>query len=168
MLQATPHRAYTFRQLVPAEMDAGYACLMDTCTWLGEKGIRQWLRPLPRDVYERRHARGENYALFDGKEIAAIVSLMTYVPEYWQDLIPETSITWMATLAARVHGEGIGAKTVQCAVELLTRKSRLPVYLDCRPGYLERFYCTQGFASLGTRSFQPAPDFAYDATLMRL
>lgn len=159
---------YSFRRLLADELGAGYACLMDTCAWLEQKGIRQWLRPLPRPVYEQRHARGDNYALLAGQEIVAIVSLLAGVPKYWQDFVTEPSVTWMATLAVRVHGQKLGQRTVRDAVQLLASQDRLPVYLDCRTGYLEAFYRDLGFVSLATRSFKPTPDFVFDATLMRL
>jgi hypothetical protein len=163
---ADAHQEYVFRRLVAGELDAGYACLLDTCAWLEQKRIRQWLKPLPKETYARRHARGENFGLFENQRLLAIVSLMHAIPDYWHDLVPNPSGTWLACLAVRTPGEGIGARTVQAALDLLTQGKRLPVYLDCRTGFLERFYCDLGFQSLALRSFQPAPDFAYEAALM--
>lgn len=156
-----------FRQLRPDELDAGYGCLQDTCAWLSRKGIQQWARVLPREVYARRHARGENYGLLHGAELAGIVSLVRGIPREWQDICPQPQAIWMATLAARRSGQGIGGALVQHALAMLRDQGQLPLYLDCKPGFLERFYTGLGFEPLTQRSFQPAPNVAYDAVLMR-
>lgn len=164
---ADARQDHPFRRLAADELDLGYTCLLDTCAWLERKRIRQWLKPLPRETYARRHARGENFGLFLDRNLLAIVSLIPAIPDYWHDLVPKASATWLATLAVRTPGQGIGARTVQAALDLLAHDQRLPVYLDCRPGFLERFYRDLGFQSLALRSFQPTPDFAYEAALMR-
>jgi ribosomal protein S18 acetylase RimI-like enzyme len=156
-----------FRQLASDELDTGYQCLLDTCAWLAAKQIRQWANVLPREVYARRHGRGENYGLFHGTNLVGIVSLVRGVPRYWHDLCPHSEALWMATLAARRSGQGIGETLMTHVLTKLRSSGHLPLYLDCKPGFLEGFYQSFGFEPMGRREFQPAPDVAFEAVLMR-
>ncbi len=156
-----------FRQLAPEELDIGYQCLLDTCAWLAAKGIHQWANVLPREVYATRHGRGENYGLFHGESLVGIVSLVRGVPQYWHYLCPHPQALWMATLAARRSGQGTGASIVTQVLAKTYSTGQLPMYLDCKPGFLEEFYQGFGLQPLGRRAFQPAPGVAFEAVLMR-
>ena len=60
--------------------------------WLLSKGIRQWLQPFPLEIYRERQEQGENYGLFVDDELAAVVSLIDYRPDYWEEYLPETPL----------------------------------------------------------------------------
>ena len=47
-----------FRPLTAAEEDAGHQIICETVDWLRTKGIDQWRKPLPREVYAARQKRG--------------------------------------------------------------------------------------------------------------
>src|SRR5436190_4311581 len=95
-----------FRQLSPTELDLGYAVYLSAFEWLNANGIRQWLVPLPRSVYEARQARGENYGLFVDNQLAVIVSLYPGTPPEWADVLTESETWWVHTLAIRSDYRG--------------------------------------------------------------
>src|SRR5664279_4064553 len=109
--------SYRFRRLESSDLDAALAILVEVTQWLQTKGVRQWIQPIPREIYEKRVAQGENYGLFVDKELAAVVSLMNYRPEYWSEQLPEAGYRWMATLASarKFKGQRLGELTISDA-----------------------------------------------------
>jgi RimJ/RimL family protein N-acetyltransferase/GNAT superfamily N-acetyltransferase len=148
-----------FRPLTAAEEDAGYQVICETVDWLRAKGIDQWRKPLPREVYAARQERGENFGLFVGGELAVILSLLNGVPEkYWRNEVPIRDSLWLSTLATanRFRGRGLGRQAV---IQAAQRQSGRNVYLDCRPGWLVQFYESLGFVAL----YQKRIDYAHQA-----
>jgi hypothetical protein len=156
----------TFRQLEPHEVDAGYAVLLDVFGWMQHQGIRQWSRPLPREIYDQRHARGENFGLFAGGGIDCIVSLVRGIPEHWHAEVPRHDAMWLATLACRRHGQGLGRTTVGRALAWQRDFGEKEVYLDCKRGVLDLYYAELGFARVVDKMLVFG-EKRIDATLMR-
>src|ERR1043165_400160 len=98
-----PIGPFVFRRLAVDELDAGYAVLMEVWAWLESRQIRQWVQPLPREVFTKRHGRGENFGLFVDDRLSAIVSLIRGIPKYWHDEVEagDRETIWMTTLACR-------------------------------------------------------------------
>ena len=162
---------FHFRRLNTSEAERGYELLCETVAWLRAKGIRLWEAPLPREVYFARQHRGENYGLFRCAELAAIVSLSS-IPAYWADCAAEANAPWLCTLATSnaFRGKSCGRRMVEMACEFLGAQGHKAVFLDCKPGFLERFYRDLGFESLQTRHLELAhasPCAAVEAVLMR-
>jgi|GEM_PF-106423 len=165
-----------FRQLTADEEAAGYQIICDTVDWLRTKGIKLWEKPLPREVYAARHQRGENYGLFEGGELAAVVSLVNGVPEYWREGAqaqtpsrrPADAPIWLCTLATatKFRGRNLGWQTVREALHQLHGRD---VYLDCKPGWLVDFYRSLGFESLQqkTMTLSHGPCGPIEAVLMK-
>lgn len=144
-----------FRRLEPEELDAAYAIIVEVTEWLLDKGVRQWLAPLPLDVYRQRHERGQNYGLLIDDELAAVVSLLTDRPIYWDEYLPETAFAWLSTLASsrRYKGYGLGPVTLTEAEASLARDGIGAVYLDCLygAGHLPQFYESVGYEQVARK-----------------
>jgi GNAT superfamily N-acetyltransferase len=140
-----------FRPLTDAEEEDGYQIICDTVEWLRSKDIALWRKPLPREVYAARQQRGENYGLFAEGQLAAIVSLVAGVPEYWAAEVADRAATWLCTLATatKFRRHGLGRQAVQEALRPMHGRR---VYLDCRPGFLDEFYRALGFKPLHRKS----------------
>lgn len=161
---------FQFRALEADEIDAGMAIITEVTDWLLSKGVRQWLQPLPRDLYAQRHARGENFGLFVDGELAAVVSLIDERPVYWKEWLPTTPFRWLATLASsrRYKGQGLGAVTIGKAEQHLTQHAIREVYLDCvyGDGTLPDFYESLGYEQI-SRQEQAFPAGTFDAVLLK-
>jgi len=64
-----------FRPVAPEEIDAAYQVYLEVFEWLNAKGVRQWLRALPRQIFVDRQQRGELLAHFSGGRPVAVVTL---------------------------------------------------------------------------------------------
>src|SRR5713101_5580235 len=99
-----------FRRLLPSESDLGYSIYLEAFRWLNENGIRQWLVPLPRSVYDRQQALRENYGLLMDGYLAVILSLASGTPSEWADFVVEAHTWWLQNLAtaAAFRGKRLG------------------------------------------------------------
>jgi GNAT superfamily N-acetyltransferase len=158
-----------FRQLSLNELDLGYSVYLSAFEWLKAQGIRQWLVPLPRSVYEARQARGENYGLFVDDQLAVIVSLGPGTPAGWADVLTEPQTWWVHTLAAGPdhRGRGLGARTLQRATAHLQERGLPEVYLDCLAGVLPAYYARLGFAQLGAKDITYPSGNTFPMVLMK-
>lgn len=139
-----------FRRLRDDEEPLGYQVLEDTIIWQRVKGIMLWDRTLPRETYLERQRRGENCGLFVDGDLAAVVSLVAGVPDYWRAQVDDPGATWLCTLAVAegFHGRGIGEIAMREAVAFLQASGRPAVWLDCKVGFLSRFYEALGFEAV--------------------
>lgn len=153
---------YVFRQLTASEEEAAYQVICDTVDWLKEKKIQLWDKPLPREIYARRHEKGENYGLFVDQALAVVVSLVAGIPGYWAGTPTQPNAVWICTLAAArdFRGQSLGRTAVEMATDYVSQDD---VYLDCKPGYLEGFYSSLGFQKVTHSSF---PEYGFEAVLM--
>lgn len=162
--------SYVFRRLAADDFDAAYAIIVEVTDWLLSKGIRQWVQPLPREVYAQRQAQGENYGLFADGELAAVVSLMDYRPDYWAESLPPSPFRWMATLASarRFKGQKLGELAISEAEHFLTLDGIPALYLDCLygSGALPDFYVFLGYEVVA-RKVVDFPHGSADSVLLR-
>ena len=161
-----------FRQLTSEEEEAGYSVICDAVTWMKGKGIDLWEEPLPREVYAKRHGRGENFALFVDGEIAAVMSLVSGIPGYWTEDVEDPKGIWLCTLATAkaYHGKEMGKAAMRKAEEYLAENGMSELYLDCAPGHLEVFYQGLGYQILKrAKTTMPHAEGGrtFDAVLMR-
>lgn len=186
-MQTNRRSDVAFRRLTTAEEAAGYQIICDAVDWLRTKGIKLWEKPLPRKVYAARQARGENFGLFVGGELAVIVSLVNGVPTYWDGCCrpllrsgdgasadsqgrpaPANQPIWLCTLATAIKSRGrdLGREAMREALQLLRGRA---VYLDCKPGWLAEFYESLGFVAVRqeTLTLEHGPCGPFEAVLMR-
>jgi predicted N-acetyltransferase YhbS len=161
---------YQFRRLLPEEFDAAMGIIVEVTDWLLSKGIRQWLQPIPAEIYQTRQEQGENYGLFADDELAAVVSLLDYRPPYWEEYLPETPYKWLATLASsrRFKGQGLGELTIGKAELFLADEGYEEIYLDCfyGQGVLPQFYGALGYEQIARRDLE-FPFGVFDSVLMK-
>jgi ribosomal protein S18 acetylase RimI-like enzyme len=164
---ATPSFS-SFRGLRADEVDRAYALYLDVCAWLKQKGVRQWLLPKPRSKFDERQERGENYGLFLGKDLAAIVTLGCEVHEKWPEELGPARRWWLHTLAVapEFRGRRLGEATVAAAVGWLRSRGADELILDCDAhGVLPAYYRKLGFV---TRAQKPVSFPSGNAFLIEL
>ncbi len=161
---------FAFRQLKPDELDAAYAIVTEVTEWLLQRGIRQWLQPLPLEIYAARQNKGENYGLMVDDQLAAVISLMDFRPEYWAEYLPKKPFKWVATLASarRFKGQKLGELTLSEAEHYLTTEGVPAVWLDCLygEGALPAFYTMLGYQQVARKEIR-FPLGSFDGVLLR-
>src|SRR5579862_9713856 len=113
---------YAFRRLNEDDFESAYAILVEVTEWLLNKGVRQWMQPIPEEMYAQRQTDGENYGLFIDDKLASVVSLIDLRPDYWADYLPDDhSYKWMATLASsrKFKGQKLGELILSEAEQFL-------------------------------------------------
>src|SRR3954471_4979790 len=94
-----------FRPVTADEVGVAYDLYLDVFEWLKRKGVRQWLRALPREEFTERQSRGELFALFVGGEMTAMVTLAFEQDSDWQKYLRPGKRWWLKTLTvARTLG----------------------------------------------------------------
>ena len=160
-----------FRRLLPSESDLGYSIYLEAFRWLNAHGIRQWLAPLPRSVYDRRQALSENYGLFMDGHLAVLLSLVCGTPPEWADIVAEAHTWWLQNLATAegFRGRRLGESAVSVAGEHLLRDCVPEVYLDCVDvrGFLPGFYQRLGLVKVCGRNITYPSGNTYPMVLMR-
>ncbi|MDZ7727687.1 MAG: hypothetical protein U5Q44_05515 [Dehalococcoidia bacterium] len=156
------HRSYMVDYLVRAlrgsDFEDAYAIVVAATDRLNARGIEQWPRPVPRDVYRARHDRGENVGCFDGERLVAVASLAQAVPERWQDRVdPADGMSWLSTLALAPGISGIGPDVMASIEAHLSASGVDTLYLDCVQGngFLPHFYAGLDYQLLETREMRP-------------
>ncbi|MFN8451117.1 MAG: GNAT family N-acetyltransferase [Anaerolineae bacterium] len=162
--------SYLFRRLEEYEFAYAYAIVVEVTEWLLSKGIRQWLQPLPPEIYARRQVMGENYGLFVDEELACVVSLIDDRPEYWSEYLPKKRFKWLATLASsrNFKGQKLGELAMSEAEQHLAREGLPAIYLDCLygEGVLPKFYTSLGYTQVARKDVT-FPGGTFDSVLLR-
>jgi ribosomal protein S18 acetylase RimI-like enzyme len=159
--------ALAFRQLQDSDVDAAVAILDAAAEWLLARGIRQWTTTYPRELYQRAQERGENFGLFDGDRLVAIVTVTAAPPE-WEAELRNQDVRWITKLAVAAdgHGRGFGRRLAQETLEQLRREGAPSAWLDCRNGPLVTFYESLGFTRI-TNKIVEFPTGPLDLVLMK-
>jgi len=160
-----------FREIQSAEVDEAYRIYMEAFDWLKAKGVRQWLVPISKDKYLDRQQRGENFGLFIGGRVAAIVSLAWEVSPFWQDDVGTDAYWWLSMLAVptELRSLKIGEQTVSEAENWLRGKGAKEMFLDCvdERGFLPSFYKRLGFDEVFRKSITYPSGNTFPMVLMK-
>jgi GNAT superfamily N-acetyltransferase len=160
-----------FRELRPAEAARGYEVYLQAFAWLKAKGIRQWLVPFPEAAYRQRLQRGENFGVWVGDALAAILSVAYESSPYWAEETGNQSVWWLGTLATATifRGHGLGRHTITEAVNFLAAKGASEVFLDCvdNCGFLPAFYVDVGFSEIARKPITYPSGNTFPMLLMR-
>ena len=158
----------TFREIAEREAEEAYGVVCEVTGRLLGKGITQWRRPLPRDVYEKRQQNGFNYGLWVDGKVAGVVSLTDDRPKYWKDELPRTPFVWLTSLATRVKfkGRGLGRRLLECADKHVWEAGMKRICLGCcfGSGFLPRYYSEGGYAAISRKVLFGKKEF--DSALM--
>jgi ribosomal protein S18 acetylase RimI-like enzyme len=160
-----------FRGIQSAEVDEAYRIYMEAFDWLKAKGVRQWLVPIPKDKYLDRQQRGENFGLFIGGRVTAIVSLAWEVSPFWQNEVGAVAYWWLSMLAIATEFRGlkIGEQTVLEAENWLRGKGATEMFLDCvhERGFLPSFYKRLGYDEVFRKSITYPSGNTFPMVLMK-
>jgi GNAT superfamily N-acetyltransferase len=118
-----------FRTLAPSEVDGAFKGYLDVFEWLAAKGVRQWLRPLSREAFAERQAKGELFGYFVEEQLAAVVTIAFETSPYWLREAGSESRWWIKSLAVApgFRHAGIGVRTLgECERHLLGCGARGP------------------------------------------
>lgn len=152
------------------EVEAAYAIYLEACTWLKEKGVKQWLSPKPKTVFEARQRQGENYGLFLGTDLVAIATLSYETHECWKEELGAAMRWWLHTLAIapRYRRRRLGEEAVAAAESFLHSKEASELFLDCgADGILPAYYGKLGYDALANKAITYPSGNTYPIVLMR-
>jgi GNAT superfamily N-acetyltransferase len=159
---------YVFRPIGQSEVETAHRVYCDVVDWLNAKGVRQWLRALPLEVFQEREREKELFGYFVGGRPGAVVSLACETSPYWPELGGEKR-WWIKTLAVdrQYRGAGIGA-AIMCACEqLVWDDGATDVFLDCVDiGFLPNYYMARGYSVLHRKSITYPSGNSFNVALM--
>ncbi len=146
-----------FRKLRDGELAAAHTIIAAATESLNARGIVQWPRVIPLETYAERQARGENFGLFGGGSLHAVMTLAPEVPERWRDRQFATPFLWLSTLAVAPGSKGRGRTAVEMAESWARDAGIAAIYLDCvdRDDALPSFYRSAGYTMLACREAWP-------------
>ena len=160
---------YTFRVLLPSELEDGYKILCEASEWLNSKGIRQWIRPLPKEIYKIRHEKNQNFGLFFKDDLAVVLSLVREKADKWKGFIPEENPMWLSSIATAMKYKGLqlGKLAIKEANKYLRKQKIEKVYLGYVFGneFLTRLYEEMGFKRIARKELE-FPFGIFDMVLM--
>jgi uncharacterized protein YhfF len=166
---ATDRAALEFRRVDPAEVAAAHAVYLEAFAWLKAKGVRQWLRAVPREEFGARQARGELFGGWSGGALAAVATLAVETSPYWQEEIGPAARAWLKTLAVARgwRGAGLGARLVDAAEATWRAGGREESWLDCvDTGFLPRYYAARGYRPLARKDITYPSGNTFPVVLM--
>jgi GNAT superfamily N-acetyltransferase len=144
-----------FRNINDSELNQAYSIICETVEWLNSKEIKQWIGPIPIEIYKKRQIKNENYGLFHDGILKVVLSIVFESISMWNDQIGNDKNWWIHTLATSNHyrGKNFGRIGIQKAIKYLLDKSVEVFYLDCIEGngFLPEFYRKLGFKQILNR-----------------
>ena len=146
------------------------AIIVEVTEWLLSKGMRQWLRRSRAKSTRSGRNSGENYGLLVDGELAAVVSLIDFRPDYWAEYLPEDAVQMAgdAGVLARIQ-RAEARRTGDERSRAISRRRGLPaIYLDCvyGQGVLPEFYAALGYDQVARKELD-FPAGTFDSVLMR-
>jgi GNAT superfamily N-acetyltransferase len=145
-----------FRNIQAGEAEQAYRLICDVTAWLLSKDIRQWTAPLPRDVFDSRQVKGENYGLFNDGIPVVFMSLLFEPALHWKEEVGVEPRWWLCTLATAVgsRGKGLGEQAVRLACGHLRDRGAKELWLDCvrGNGFLPDYYARLGFVIVSEKT----------------
>lgn len=158
----------TLRPLKAAEVDDAYGVLLAAGEWLASKGIHnQWPVPFPRPLYDKRQQRQENYGCFVGRQLAVVLSITREHVHAWSHQTGDGESWWLASVAVApaFHGQGIGRRAVQRALDVAHGAGAGTVRLGCISGFMPKYYESLGFQQVDRKTLN-YPFGSFDMVLM--
>ena len=142
-----------FSALEDPDVEQAYSILTSRVYDLKNKGIHQYQEPYPPiEMFRERQKEGFNFALYDGKQLAAIVALIPdYLPEGWSEFpLPKQNFIWLTSLFSSLEYQGnhLGKIMLQKTEEYLPAQQISILLLDCyinEEEFLVKYYRRFGF-----------------------
>lgn len=159
------------RRLKEEEFDQFYEIYLDAFEWLKAKGVRQWLVPISKGIYQEQQLRGENFGYFISWNICGIVSIAKKVTKYWAVHLGEVPRWWISTLAvaSSYHGMGIGREMVKAAEDYIQTLNGEEIFLDCvdEKEFLPIYYGSLGYSVVARQEITYPSGNTFPMVLMR-
>lgn len=161
-----------FTLLKDSDLKKAYSIITWGVEHLLSRNIRQYLKPYPPiEIFRERQTNRYNYALYDGNDLAAIVTLIpNHKDDDWKEFINSDNYIWISTLfTSKDHkGKNLGTRVLK-EIEYLLQKSDVnTIYLDCYlgDGFLLNFYQNNGYHEISRKLFK-YPNREFEAVLMK-
>ena len=154
-------------RVTEADVDAAFDVLADATHWLAQRGRRQRISRLTREVYGRWQREQGNFAVWAGTRIVGVFTLVREPLAEWPRVSIRGPVLWLRALATHPdhRGREIGRRAVRVAQALAAREAYL--YLDCVSAFLPAYYAALGFEPIARQVIE-TPDLGpLEVTLMR-
>ena len=163
-------KALIFHQITDAQLENAHTVYLEIFAWLKAKGVRQWLRPISREVFVERHQRGELFALSSDNVLTAIVTVAFEINSYWPEKIGESRRWWIKSLgvARLCHNAGIGRQMMEACERHLRTTGATEVFLDCVDGgFLPAYYARLGYDEISRKDITYPSGNTFPMVLMK-
>jgi GNAT superfamily N-acetyltransferase len=160
-----------FRNLKDCDVENAYSILCWRIEYLLSKGIKQYEYPYPpKDVFVIRQKNNFNYALYDDKKLALIVSLIqNYKPDGWINEIKKDNFLWVTSLfsSKEYKGRNLGYVILDKIDTYAKEKGYNSLFLDCflGDGFLVKYYNQKGYKEIARKEVE-YPNRKFQAVLM--
>jgi ribosomal protein S18 acetylase RimI-like enzyme len=159
-----------FRRVVDSEIDDAYGIYREVFDWLRGKGVRQWLRPLSREVFAKHQRSGELFAYHVHNSPAAVVTLAFEKNSHWSEKIGEGRHWWISALAVSraYRGAEVGTRVMRQSEALMQSAGASEAFLDCvDAGFLPGYYIRLGYEEFGRKDIRYPSGNTYPMVLMK-
>lgn len=153
-----------------AEIDPAYSAYMGVYDWLNAKGVRQWLRPLSKEVFAQRQRNGELFALRAGNRLVAVVTIAFETNTHWPEILGEDRHWWIKSVAVvrEWSGAGVGNQVMAESEALARKTGASEIFLDCvDAGFLPPYYKRLGYATVGEKTITYPSGNSFPMVLMK-
>jgi ribosomal protein S18 acetylase RimI-like enzyme len=144
-----------FTRIEEPEFDRMYKIIQDATTWLHDKGIHQWDRPIPEGIMRRRVAAQTVYGLWVDDNLVCVVSLLARYPAGWEP-IQDADYHFISTMALdpEYRHKQLGKTCLEMGIAQLVEGGEKNIYLDCvdNQDVLPRYYEQAGFHRVALRT----------------
>ncbi|MGD1046430.1 MAG: GNAT family N-acetyltransferase [Bacteroidota bacterium] len=146
---------YSFQHLKNKDVNKAYSIICWRVQYLLSKNIEQYLEPYPpKEIFIERQKKGYNFGLYDGNELAVIVSVIpNYIPNGWVEYTPRVDFVWITTLfsSEKHKGNNLGYVMMEEVENYLLSRKIYSLLLDCYVNdgeYLISYYKNIGYKEI--------------------
>lgn len=160
----------SFRRVDSAGVNDAYSAYLGVFEWLKAKGVRQWLRAIPLEVFMERQRKGELFACFVDDRLAAVVTLAFEQNPYWVEETGNVPQWWIKSLAVvrTERGTGVGARVMRESEAVARQAGAAALFLDCvDTGFLPGYYTRLGYEALARKDITYPSGNTFPVVLMK-
>ncbi|WP_329257375.1 GNAT family N-acetyltransferase [Actinoallomurus sp. NBC_01490] len=139
--------APTVTRATEAETPLVNALLSEAAGWLAARGVDQWPHPFPEDIVRASVLRRDTYLAWRDGDPVGTLAVYWADARFWGDRPPDAGYVHRLAVARAARGDGLGARLLDWAGELVAARGRRWLRLDCGAGNtaLRAFYEHLGF-----------------------
>ncbi len=129
------HNKYSFQLLQNKDVDNAFSIICSRVQFLLKRNIKQYSEPYPpKTLFIERQKKGNNYGLYNGNELTAIVSIIpNHIPDCWIEYKPKNNFVWVTSLfsSEKHKGKNLGYVTMKEVEKYLLSQRIYLLILDC-------------------------------------